>query len=397
METDVVIIGGGCIGLSVAKNIAERSDQEVAVLDKEHQLAQHQSGRNSGVLHPGFNYKPGSMKARFAREGTRRIKEYCAQNAIPCQEFGVVVIAQSDKEEHRLERLAEQAEANGVKYSLVHSQEAITEHEPHALGQAALLAPEAASIDSQQYVHSLGKDVFQAGGSIYLGHEVKDIKFIGGQYHVQTNKGTFEASKLVNAAGLYADRLAHGLGVGKQYQIIPFRGEYYELDVQNRHVCSSMIYPTPDPQLPFLGVHFTRRTDERVIVGPNAVLAFGRQAYNPTDVNPYELFETLSYPGFRRLLTSPKMISTAVSELGKSYSKQRFTAAARHLIPELKSDALKRSYAGIRAQLVTREGRLVKEPLIIQSNDAVHVLNAVSPGLTCSLPVGEHISDKILF
>ncbi|MDS0300881.1 L-2-hydroxyglutarate oxidase [Halogeometricum sp. S1BR25-6] len=392
---DVAIVGGGCVGLSVAKHLAARTNLDVAVLEKEHHLAAHQSGRNSGVLHPGFNYPPGSKKARFATEGTRRMKEYCAAHDVPCEELGVLVVAKTDREAAHLETLAEQAEANGVAYELLDSRAALREHEPHAAGRAALYAPEAASVDSQQYVYALTREVQRAGVSLYTGHAVSRIERTDEGYHLATSNSDVEASYLVNAAGLHADTLAHQVGVGESYQVVPFRGEYYELTPERADLCRTMIYPTPDPDLPFLGVHYTRRTDGKVIVGPNAVLAFGREAYDNTDVNPAELAETLGYEGFRKLLASRTMLSAAWEELNKSYRKRKFVEASQRLVPEVRGDDLTESYAGIRAQLVSDEGELVKDPLFVEREDAVHVLNAVSPGLTSSLPFGEHIAETL--
>jgi len=209
---DVAIVGGGCVGLSVAKHLAERTDLDVAVLEKEHHFAPHQSGRNSGVLHPGFNYPPGSKKARFATEGTARMKAYCEEHDVPCEEFGVLVVATDDEEEARLDDLAEQAEANGVAYELLDSREAIREHEPHAEGQAALYAPEAASVDSEQYVYALAREIRKLGVTVYTGYEVSRIEAAAEGYRLATSNGRFEASYLVNAAGLHADTLAHQVG-----------------------------------------------------------------------------------------------------------------------------------------------------------------------------------------
>lgn len=395
MRHDVAIVGGGCVGLSVAKHLADQTDLDVAVLEKEHHLAAHQSGRNSGVLHPGFNYPPDSKKARFATEGTARMKEYCAEHDIPCEELGVLVVAKDDDEEARLDELAEQAEANGVEYELLGSQAEIQEHEPHAEGQAALYAPEAASVDSQQYVYELAKEVQEAGVSLYTGYEVTEIDHAADGYYLATSNGRFEVSYLVNAAGLHADTLAHQVGVGEQYQVIPFRGEYYEVRPERAELCQTMIYPTPDPELPFLGVHYTRRADGKVIVGPNAVLAFGREAYDKTDVNPHDLYETLTYEGFRKLLSSKMMVKVAWNELNKSYRKEKFTEASQRLVPEVREEDLHKSYAGIRAQLVSDDGELVKDPLFVERDDAVHILNAVSPGFTSSLPFGEHIAETL--
>lgn len=395
-EYDVAVVGGGCIGLSTAKRLAEQSSISVCVVEKEHSLGEHQSGRNSGVLHPGFNYKPGSLKARFATKGTAQMKAYAEEHGIPLREFGVLVLACDDTEEARIETLQAQADANGVEAEILRSRDEIREHEPSAAGQAALYCPEAASIDSQQYVYALARDATEAGVDIYLDTEVTDVGLRGDGVELETTTGTLDARFMVNAAGLHADHLAAKLGVGGDYKIVPFRGEYYELTPQARSHCRTMIYPTPDPELPFLGVHFTRRTDDKVIVGPNAVLAFGREAYDNTDLNLRDLAETLGYRGFQRLMASPKMLKVAKDELGKSYVRSRFVEASRRLVPAVSEADFAPSYAGIRAQMVSSDGELVKQPLIESGPYSLHVLNAVSPGLTSSLPFGDELADRVL-
>ncbi|MFB6134202.1 MAG: L-2-hydroxyglutarate oxidase [Halanaeroarchaeum sp.] len=394
MDHDVSIVGGGAVGLSTALHVARRTDLDVAVLEKEHHLASHQSGRNSGVLHPGFNYEPGSLKARFATEGTRRMKAYCEEHDVPLREFGVVVSALDAREERILEDLQEQAAENGVETEML-DEAGLREHEPHAAGRKALYAPEAASVDSQQYVYQLARHVQRLGVDLYTGTKVTGLERTRDGYGIETTHGPLRTSFLVNAAGLYADDLASEVGVGTNYQIVPFRGEYYELVPEKRSLVNAMIYPTPDPSLPFLGVHYTRRTDDKVIIGPNAVLAFGREAYENTDFDVGEVGQTLTYDGFWNLLASPKMIRVAAQELRKSYSKSRFTAAAQRLVPEVTESDIVKSYAGIRAQVVSADGDLLKDPLFVESTDAIHVLNAVSPGLTASLPFGDHLAERV--
>lgn len=392
---DVGIVGGGCVGCSIAKHLTEQSSLDICILEKEYHLAEHQSGRNSGVLHPGFNYPPGSLKARFATEGTARLKEYAREHAIPLHEFGVVVVAQTPTEEARLEDLKDQADENGVQTEIIGESE-LKNHEPHADGRAALYCPEAASIDSQKYVYALATEIENRGVDFYMGHRVTSVDHGPDGYRIETTAGDIEAQYLVNAAGLYADKLAHQVGVGTDYQVVPFRGEYYELVPEKRHLCQTMIYPTPDPELPFLGVHYTRRTDDKVIVGPNAVLAFGREAYRNTQFNLGELAETFSYGGFWKLVTSPKMMRIAWDELNKSYRKTRFVEASQRLVPAVEKADFRRSYAGVRAQLVSDDGELVKDPLFEHGPDSIHVLNAVSPGLTSSLPFGAHLANRII-
>ncbi|MFC3957477.1 L-2-hydroxyglutarate oxidase [Halovivax cerinus] len=393
---DIVIIGGGCIGCSVARSLSTASALDVAVVEKEHHLAVHQSGRNSGVLHPGFNYEPGSLKARFATEGTRRMKTYAAENDVPIANDGVLVVAQSDAEERRLRDLQRQADANGVEAELLRGADAIESYEPHAAGQAALVAPAAASIDAQQYVYSLARDARATGVDFYTDTRVEGVSPTRDGFRLRTSSGRLNARYVVNCAGLHADRVADAFDVGTDLQVIPFRGEYYEVVPDRRELCRSMIYPTPDPELPFLGVHYTRRTDGTVIVGPNAVLALGREAYTNTDVNPRDLVEILGYRGFRRLVSDPKMLRVAATEVNKSYRKTAFVEAARRLVPSLSADDVTKSYAGIRAQLVSADGDLVKDPVVRHTDASTHVLNAVSPGLTCSLPLGDHLADRII-
>jgi len=393
---DVAIVGGGCVGNAIAKHLAEDSDLDVCLLEKEYHLAMHQSGRNSGVLHPGFNYEPGSLKAKFATEGTARMKEYAAAHDIPIDECGVVVVAQNDAERRRLDALKEQADGNGVTAEIIHGEDAIREHEPAASGQAALYCTEAASIDSQAYVYTLASEARSAGVTYYMGHEVRDVTDRGDGLAIRSTNGSIEADYLVNAAGLHADTLARKLGVGEGYQVVPFRGEYYELVPEKQSRVNSMIYPVPDPELPFLGVHYTRRTDGKVIVGPNAVLAFGREAYENTDFDLRDLAETLTFGGFWKLIASLKMLGIAWEEFNKSYRKSEFVAASQRLVPSVRKADFARSYAGIRAQLVTEDGDLVKDPLFVHADRSTHVLNAVSPGLTCSLPLGDHLAEEIL-
>lgn len=393
---DVAIVGGGCVGCSVAYHLARETTLDICVIEKEHHLAEHQSGRNSGVLHPGFNYPPGSLKAEFATEGTRRMKAYCLENDIPLEELGVLVVATDEAERQRLDEIQQQATENGVETELLESQAAIQEHEPHAAGEAALYCPEAASVDSQKYVYSLAGDAENAGVDFYTGYEVEDVQTSDGTHRISTSNGTLASSYLVNAAGLYADELAHQMGVGHEYQIVPFRGEYYELVPEKRNLVQSMIYPTPDPELPFLGVHYTRRTDDKVIIGPNAVLAFGREAYQNTQFDISELLDTLGYQGFWKLFASRKMVSIGLEELHKSYRKQAFVEAAQKLLPTVEPDDFRKSYAGIRAQVVREDGTLVKDPLFEHGSQSTHVLNAVSPGLTSSLPFGEYLTEAVL-
>ncbi len=390
-EHEIAIIGGGCIGLSISRHLP--TDIDVCIIEKEHNLAQHQSGRNSGVLHPGFNYKPDSLKAELAVEGTKRAKDYAKKNDIPLYECGVLVVASNKKEIEELQRLKKQANKNGVKTKLI-DKDRIKQYEPYTEGEKGLYAPEAASIDSQKFVYELAKDVEKSGVSFYMDHKVKKIEK-GRKIKIKTNKGQIKADYIVNSAGLYADKLAHSLGIGKKYKVIPFRGDYFEITPSKSNIVKSMVYPAPDPELPFLGVHFTQRTDGKVIVGPNAALALAKEDYTGKKINISEFISTISYRGFWKLISSKKMIKASLRELHKSYSKKTFTEEAKNLIPDIEKNHLYRSYSGVRAQIVSNKGELISDPIILHSDYSTHILNAVSPGLTSSLPFGEKIAKKI--
>lgn len=393
---DVAIIGGGCIGLATARSLLDRGDLEVVVFEKEPELAQHQSGRNSGVLHPGFNYEPGSLKAQFAVEGTRRMKQFAQVHDVPLDECGVLVVATTERDETNLERLFDRARANGVDVERCDGHEAITAIEPHAAGRIGLWCPAAASIDSSSYIRALAAAVTDAGGEIRLDSTVSGLDVTSTGIRVETDGGPVSATHVVNAAGLHADRIAHQLGVGSDVRIIPFRGEYYELRPERRELTQTMIYPTPDPAIPFLGVHFTRRTDGSVIVGPNAVLALGREAYRRRDVSLRDTASILGYPGFWRLLADRQVRQVAVQHLHTSLRKAAFVAQASRLVPSVTSVDLVRGHAGNRAQVVDRSGRLVMDPLVEAGPRSTHVLNAVSPGLTSSLPFGDHVAEQVV-
>jgi L-2-hydroxyglutarate oxidase len=324
------------------------------------------------------------------------MKEYFDANDLPLEELGVLVVATDYEERQRLTEIQEQATENGVETKLLEGQGEIREYEPHAVGEAALYCPEAASVDSQKYVYSLAGDAENMGVDFFTGYKVKSIHTSSDTHHIRTSNGTITSSYLVNTAGLYADKLARKMGVGDEYQIVPFRGEYYELVPEKRHLVQSMIYPTPDPELPFLGIHYTRRTDNKVIIGPNAVLAFGREAYENTQFDISEVLDTLGYEGFWKLFTSLKMINVGITELNKSYRKTAFVNAAQKLLPEVEPNDFRKSYAGIRAQIVRDDGKLIKDPLFEHGSRSTHVLNAVSPGLTSSLPFGDHLAGEIL-
>ena len=366
------------------------------MLEKESGPAQHQSGRNSGVIHAGYNLKPGSLKAKYCVEGSRALRQYCRERGIAMEEGGILIVARTDAERTTLAELHRRAQANGVRTTRVDERE-IPGIEPHARGIEALEAPEGASFDAPAYVAALLDDARAAGARVEFGVSVREIVEGSGAppaARVRTSDGLREASVVLNCAGLYADRLAGALA--GDMRIIPFRGYYAELRPGRTDLIRSHVYAAPDLTFPFLGVHLSRRTDGRVIVGPGAMLAFGREAYRLAQVQPRDLLSTLLWPGFYRMILRPRFRALVRSEVMKSLFLARIADEARLLIPELKAGDLVRSYAGNRAQVVSRSGDLVDDIVVRRSGRTVHVLNAVSPGLTCSLPFGSYLAELCL-
>ncbi len=390
-DADVIVIGAGAVGTSTARALGFQG-YEVVVCEKEPGPGLHQSGRNSGVVHVGYQYEPGTLKARFATEGAERLKAYCRQHGIPLEEGGLLVVARNTEEVNRLGAIADRAKANGVEARLV-DDDGLQEIEPHAAGQAGLHVPAYASFDARAYVHALTAEAMNQGVRFYYDRRVTAIQQDADEVVIGTDKGQLTARAVVNAAGLFSDRLAGQLCT--DMRIVPFRGYYAELAPRRRELVASHIYPTPDPQLPFLGVHLSRRADGRVIVGPGAMLAFGREAYRFHQFKLRDLWSTFTWPGFYRLMADPKMRRMIPSEVHKSLSLKAIWREAQQLCPALQPGDLVRSFAGNRAQMVTRDGELVMDLVVREQDRAVHVLNAISPGLTCSLPFGEHLAEKV--
>lgn len=396
-RADVVVIGGGAVGSSVALHTARRGLRTV-VLEKESGPALHQSGRNSGVIHAGYNLKPGSEKARFCIEGSRRLRAYCAERGVPVRQHGILVVARTEPERAVLAELSRRAKANGVATRML-DETGIREVEPEAAGIEALQATEGASFDARTFVHLLTGDAIAAGARFLYDTRalaIHDPSLDGGHdsapIRISTSKGPLEAGAVVNCAGLFADRLAAQLA--PDLRIVPFRGYYAELRPGRSDLVRSHIYAAPDLAFPFLGVHLSRRTDGRVIVGPGAMLAFGREAYRFHEVNARDMLSTVGWPGFWRMLVRRDVRSLMRSEVAKSLSLKAIWKEASLLVRRLEPTDLVRSYAGNRAQVVDRAGRLVEDIVVRETARAVHVLNAVSPGLTCSLPFGEYLAER---
>jgi L-2-hydroxyglutarate oxidase len=348
-------------------------------------------------LHAGYNLKPGSTKAAYCVEGNRRLRVYCQEHGIALHEGGILIVARLESEIPVIEELKSRAEKNGVEARIV-GEEGIRQLEPHAHGIQALHAPQGASFDAAGFVARLMLDAEEAGAEVMYDTRVVSISDPSLNSHgtrhlrIETNRGIITASSLVNCGGLHADRLAGALA--EDVRVIPFRGYYAELKPDRTHLVRSHVYSAPDLTFPFLGVHASRWPDGRVLLGPGAMLAFGREAYRLQDFDAYDLATTLAWPGFRRLIVTPEMRRLVKSEVSKSLSLKAIWKEAQLLFPELEPTDLVRSFAGNRAQMVLKNGELVGDILVRETERAVHVLNAVSPGLTCSLPFGEYLAGR---
>ena len=389
---DVAIIGGGIIGLSTAMQLRRRHPGwRVAVLEKEDELAAHQTGHNSGVIHSGIYYRPGSHKARFCVDGVRSLLQFCDENEIEYQQCGKVIVATDESELGRLDDLYQRGVANGVEGLEMIGPERLKEVEPHVVGIRALLAPTTGIIDYRKVASAYAARFQEAGGDIFTGARLRGIKRSTGSLALDTTSGTLQTRHLINCAGLYADRVAEMMGENTGIRIIPFRGEYYTLRPESHHLVNGLIYPVPDPRFPFLGVHYTRNIHGEVEAGPNAVLALKREGYRKSDVDLAESWGTFTYPGFWKMLM--KHWRTGIGEIHRSYSKRVFVNDLRRLLPEIQAQDLVPGGSGVRAQAVSSSGAVLDDFSIIQGREAVHVLNAPSPGATSSIAIGEHIAD----
>ena len=392
-QYDAAIIGGGIIGLSTAMHLTQRFPRlRVAVLEKEQELATHQTGHNSGVIHSGIYYRPGSHKANFCVAGVQKLLRFCDENEIEYERCGKVIVATDESELGRLDQLYQRGVANGVAGLEIIGPERLREIEPHAAGLRALWAPGTGIADYPKVAQAYATKFAHSGGDIFTGAPVRRIaRHPGGNLALETPKGAVQAAHIINCAGLYADKVAAMLEERVDVRIVPFRGEYYTLRPQSHHLVSGLIYPVPDPRFPFLGVHYTRNIHGRVEAGPNAVQAFSRQGYRKRDLNLGETLGTLAYPGFWKM--SAKHWRTGLSETHRSYSKGVFLRDLQRLLPAIRAADLAPGGSGVRAQAVAANGALLDDFHIIRGREAVHVLNAPSPGATSSLAIGEHIVE----
>lgn len=402
----VGVIGAGILGLAVARRLQQvLPGAEVIVLEKEGRLAAHQTGHNSGVVHAGLYYAPGSLKATLCRRGMALLKEYCQEKRLPYDEVGKLVVALSDDEVPALERIRTRATENGVPELAWVGPDGIKDIEPHSAGVAALHSPRTAITDFVAVCEAYARDVIEAGGSVRLGFEVREIRQVGDGVEVSSRRPrgsddagdsgeTLRFDRLVICAGLQSDRVARWAGDTDDPAIVPFRGEYFTLVPSRRDLVNGLIYPVPDPAYPFLGVHFTRRVDGRVDVGPNAVLAFAREGYSWGKASARDLRETLTWPGFRSLAAQHWRMGA--QEMAGSMSRRLYLKRAQDYVPELRPSDVERAPAGVRAQAVARDGSLVDDFRISQLDRVTAVRNAPSPAATSSLAIAEHVCDRVL-
>jgi L-2-hydroxyglutarate oxidase len=394
-RVDGAIIGGGIVGLATAYRLLEqRPDLRLAVVEKEDEVGRHQSGRNSGVLHAGIYYAPGSLKARLCREGKAALEAFAKAHGIPFERCGKVVVATDPSELGRLDDLAARSWANGVPGVELIGPERLREIEPHAAGIRALWSPETGIIDFGRVTRAFAEAVCARGGRVLTGRRVEGILERGAERVLCTPAGDVVASWVIACAGLHSDRVAALGGEADDVRIVPFRGDYYTLRPAARAYCRGLIYPVPDPAFPFLGVHFTRRIDGEVWAGPNAVLAFAREGYRLGIVSLRDLAETLAFPGFRRLARAH--LATGLGEMWRGLSKRAFVRALRRYVPAIAAADLTYGPTGVRAQALHADGRLVDDFLLGGSARVLHVRNAPSPGATASLAIGRELAAQAI-
>ncbi|GIW80152.1 MAG: hydroxyglutarate oxidase [Gemmatales bacterium] len=391
-EYDVTIVGGGIVGLATAMALTAEYRLSLLIIEAENRIASHQTGHNSGVIHSGLYYKPGSYKARNCVEGREALYRFCQEQGIPHERCGKIVVAVDDSELPALEELERRGTANGLKGLQRLDAQGIRDHEPHCTGIAGLFVPETGIVDFTKVAQAYARLVEQAGGELRLSARLIGCQPDRAGLTLETTRGEIRTRALVNCAGLQCDRVARLCGVEPGLQIVPFRGEYYELIPSRRHLVKNLIYPVPDPRFPFLGVHFTRMIKGGVEAGPNAVLAFRREGYSWASFSVRDTAELLAYSGFWKMAF--KYWKTGCGEMYRSLSKKAFCTALQRLLPELTVADLEPAGAGVRAQAVEPTGALVDDFRIVERERMIHVLNAPSPAATASIAIGRTIAEK---
>ena len=391
---DIIIVGGGIIGTATALSLQNNPKLNILIIEAEKELAHHQTGNNSGVIHSGLYYKPGSLKAKNCTEGRELLYKFCNENNIEYARCGKIVVANNDSELNALEELFKRGVANGLNGIKKLSAEEIKEFEPHARGIAGLYVPQTGIVDYKKVTEAYAKIFLDKDGSIET-----DCKFLSlinnnRELVIETTKGEFKTKFLVNCGGLYCDKIAKLCDVNPGLQIIPFRGEYFSLKKEKEYLVKNLIYPVPDPQFPFLGVHFTRMINDGVEAGPNAVLAFKREGYTKKDFSLNDVSKMFLYSGFWRMAS--KYYRMGFGEFYRSLSKKAFVKALQKLVPEIQLDDIEPGGAGVRAQALEPNGKLVDDFRIVEASRMIHVLNAPSPAATASLSIGRTVADIIL-
>ena len=390
---DIVIIGGGIVGLSTAMKMSQKyPDLKIAVIEKEDDFALHQTGHNSGVIHAGIYYKPGSQKGNFCYAGSKELRKYCDFKGIEYELCGKLIVATNTKELGMLKELHSRGLANGVDGLRMIDKDEIKEIEPYASGLGALHSPNTGIVDYRLVAKSYAEDAGKQGVDLYTSCQFIGYKLINGKTYLNTTQGDFQTEWTINCGGLYADKIAGKMDVDSDTRIIPFRGEFYSITPEKSSMIKGLIYPVPQPELPFLGVHFTKRIDGTIEAGPNAVLAFAREGYRKTDVNMIDLVEYLRFSGFWRM--SATHWKTGIGEQWRSLFKKVFAKSLQKLVPDIKEEDLCNPSAGVRAQAVSFRGEIVQDFKILPGPKSIHVLNAPSPAATASLIIGEEIAHN---
>ena len=392
MNFDVLIVGGGVIGCAVARQLATSyPGLHVGLVEKERSLASHTSGRNSGVIHSGFNQAPGTLKARFCVAGNAGLRAYCRERGVGFEECGTLVISRNDNEGRVIGELERRGRINGVPGLRIIDREELSRLEPNVVSGEALYSPTGSIVDSRRLVFAIASEAEERGAKLMTEVRVGSLHEGESGVKVSTTAGEIDCKLLINCAGLHADRIARMVGLSRRYTIVPFRGQYYKLREEKKGLVRSMVYPPPDLEFPFLGVHFTKRVNGDVLIGPNATLVGGREGYSIAGYSAKDSLEMVSFPGFIRASLNPRFAKLVLRELYTSASKRRFVELARKLIPLVGEGDIVADTTGIRAQLLTDRGQLVDDFVLEWGRSSIHVLNSVSPGMTCAMPFAEYV------
>lgn len=390
---DIIVIGGGIIGTATSLSLKNNLKLNILLIEAEKELAKHQTGNNSGVIHSGLYYKPGSLKAKNCTEGRELLYHFCEENEIEFERCGKIVVASNESELNALEELFKRGVANGLVGIKRLVAEEIKNYEPHAKGIAGLFVPQTGIIDYKKVTNAYAKVFLEKGGNIETNCRFLSLKYYNNEFVIITTKGEFKTKFLVNCGGLYCDRIAKLCGVNPGLQIVPFRGEYFKIKKGKEYLVKNLIYPVPDPRFPFLGVHFTRMINGGIEAGPNAVLALKREGYLKSDFSLKDISQIFFYSGFWKMAS--KYYRMGFGEFYRSYNKKAFVKALQKIVPEIKEDDIEPGGAGVRAQALEHNGKLVDDFRIVEANKMVHVLNAPSPAATASLSIGRTIANIV--